>query len=137
MPMLDLFEGNYKIESLNFHFYRTALAKAAGLIKSTESFYDKDSPIDWKKVGTFTDFGGYWSEIPNDPIWYFLAHADDTGYIELEHLKAVVKRLKELGPKLSGKEIYPNWQQVNKKFITNLNKIIKDEKELIFNWYSG
>lgn len=115
-----------------FSLWRREIAKAAGIVENKDSLYSPLDKIDWQYFAKRTDFLGYWSEHPGDPIWFLIAHNDTQGILSVEHTKELSKRLKTIVPDLPGKEQYPNWQAVTKKIIKALNDAAKEQTELTF-----
>lgn len=115
-----------------FSLWRRELALAAEIITDKDHLYTPEDKINWDYFAKQTDFLGYWKSHPGDPIWFILAHKDDEGLISFENLDELSKRLKELVPKLPGKEQHPNWQTMTKKFITTINKAYKEKENMLF-----
>lgn len=109
------------IPKVLFNLFRKELAVATGIITEDKYFGAPDDGIDWKSISKMTDYFGYWSNQPKDPIWYLLAHSDRDGIITVDQQELLIPRLTELSKNLSGTESLPNW----KKFTTDFVKVMK------------
>lgn len=115
-----------------FNYYRGALATTCGLVERPDHLYIPDcDKNDWKYISSVTDYFGYWKEAPIDPIWYLIAHSDNSGYFTAEQALLLAARLTELQVQLKdsfGTDI----PKINKIFITGFKEAAnKNEKVTI------
>lgn len=115
-----------------FSMWRKEIAVAAELIEDKDELYSSSGKINWDYLAKQTDFLGYWKTHPGDPVWFIIAHNDSDGILTHEHAAELSKRLKDLVPKLSGKDKYPNWQTQTKNIIKGLNKAVKAKEDINF-----
>jgi hypothetical protein len=105
----DAWHGSYS----GFTVWRNDVARALGILQRHEQLYlphkysdypEDDCPVDWEHWWNCTDAMGNWTEEPEDPVWYLLAHSDCDGVIKHEHLIPLADRLEPLIPVLDDSE---------------------------------
>ena len=115
-----------------FNLFRGNLAKAAGILEKEYLFGSPEDKIDWEYISKITDYFGYWSEKPKDPLWYLLAHSDKAGIIKVEHVSELIPRLVLIKSELSGAGSHPNWQKGTLEFTNKLKLAESSKEDLIF-----
>lgn len=120
------------IPKVMFNLYRTELALASEIITPGKYFGTPDDGIDWKSISKMTDYFGFWSNEPKDPIWYLLAHSDKDGIITNKQLEVLIPRLTELNKILPGAETVPNWKKFNTEFLVGLSTAYVSKDDITF-----
>jgi hypothetical protein len=122
----EIYDGPYVF----FNLLRGEIAKAAGIIEHSHLFGSPEDGIDWSHITKITDYFGYWSEKPKDPIWYLLAHSDRAGIIKSEHVSELIPRLSSI--KLDMVTDTPNWKKAVTDLISRLKTAESNKEDLIF-----
>ena len=103
MQMLMVGKGGFYGPPLQFAQLRSALAKAAGIPTTKMHIVSEEGDDVAVEVPDLDQFDlveaniyGSWDTPPDDPILYLLAHSDEEGVIEEEHMLPLASRLTEL-----------------------------------------
>jgi len=124
----------------SFSRWREALVKAAGyetILRKDSTGYtytDYDIP-EWNDDLTNDEVQGKWKRELDEPLIYLLWHSDCDGYIKPKQAKKIVKRLKELLPKLSEASSYDRKfsdRGRTEQFIAGLEAAIAEDKKVKF-----
>lgn len=114
----DAWHGAYS----SFYRWRCEVWAAAGLpLTPDHERGNRGRPSCWDRDPPGTDFEGYWSIEPEEPLEYVVNHSDCDGFIEPEHCALVADRLEEILPNIPVDDDFRTHDRTV-QFITGLRK---------------
>lgn len=94
---ITISHGIYNGSIPEFNLYRGVIASLFGIVEKPEYLYLPElDKTDWSYINQCTDYFGYWKKTPVDPIWYLIAHTDNTGYIQAKHCAPLLESLSKI-----------------------------------------